>query len=156
MDNEFKAIIYKVGINACVDVPHAITSDLTKEKGYIYITGTINGAPFSKSLVPVKNNPYRLFVDLTMLKIANVKVGETAKFALSQAHKEVVEYEMPELVKQELFKKGLLDKFYLLSDSKRKSILKYLSLIKTEETLRKNISKLILGLESDNKNIRLP
>ncbi|GLC81340.1 DUF1905 domain-containing protein [Lacrimispora brassicae] len=156
MDFEFEARIYKVGINACVDVPDTVTSVLIKEKGFIYIKGTMNNAPFSKSLVPVKNYLYRLFVDLTMLKEANVQIGDTAKFNISQAKKETIEYEIPDFVKQALDEKKLLNKFYALSDSKRKSILKYLCSLKTMETLKKNTSKLILGLESEIKDIRLP
>ena len=36
---KFKAEIYKIGINYCVDVPGNITSEMTATKGYIKIKG---------------------------------------------------------------------------------------------------------------------
>lgn len=42
MSFSFKAKIYKVGINPCVDVPNNITRKINK-KGYIPVKGTING-----------------------------------------------------------------------------------------------------------------
>lgn len=155
MEKEFEANLYKVGINACVDVPDVITAELLKEKGFIYVEGTINQAPFKKSLVPVKEGPYRLFVNVAMLKQAKAQVGDRVKIALRQGSKKNVEYEMPALLKKALEENDLLGQFYLLSGARRKSILKYLCAIKTEKTLEKNISKLLLGLKSENKNIRL-
>lgn len=61
-EHKFNANIYKVGINACVDVPEEITEKMKAENGYIKISGRINGFAFNKNLVPVKNKPYRLFV----------------------------------------------------------------------------------------------
>lgn|GEM_PF-2384308 len=53
----FKANIYKVGINWCVNVPTRISDELEKEKGYIRITGLVNQFKFKINLVPVKNAP---------------------------------------------------------------------------------------------------
>ena len=50
----FKAKIYKVGINPCVDVPEKIYSKLIATKGYIPVKGTINQFPFQQTLCPVK------------------------------------------------------------------------------------------------------
>lgn len=80
----FKAEIYKTGINYCVDVPENITSEMTATKGYIKIKGSINTFLFNKSLVPVKNGPYRLFVNIQMLKGSNTTVGKTADFKIEQ------------------------------------------------------------------------
>ena len=59
----FKAKIYQLGINWCIDVPIEITQQLAAEKGRIHIKGQINGFDFVKTLMPVKNEPYRLFVN---------------------------------------------------------------------------------------------
>ena len=53
--HNFKAKIYKVGINCCVDVSSEITSKMTVNKGFIKIKGTINDFAFKNKLVPIKN-----------------------------------------------------------------------------------------------------
>ena len=156
MGDTFEARIYKDGINVCVDVPDSITSKLTKEKGFIYIKGTVNGFPFSKSLVPVKDSQYRLFVDLKMLKGASTQAGDIAKFLILQSKREPTVYEVPISLRDELEKRNLTEQFETLSDSRRNSVLKYLNSIKTKDTLDRNITKLIQLLESGTKNIRLP
>lgn len=154
---KFKAKIYKTGINYCVDVPGEITSEMIATKGYIKIKGTVNKFPFTKSLVPVKNGLYRLFVNIPTLKGANTEVGNTAEFEIEQDFKVIKkEYPIPKMLTEQLKKKELLDDFNNLTESRKKDILKYLNYIKTEETLRKNIEKLITKLENKEKNPRIP
>ena len=153
----FKAEIYKTRINFCVDVPENITSKLKALKGYIKVKGTVNGFGFTKSLVPVKNGPYRLFINMPTLKGGKTNVGETANFIIEHdATATVKEYRMPELLKKQLRDNSLRANFDNLSQSRKKDILKYLSYIKTEETLIKNIQKLITQLEQKETNVRIP
>jgi len=153
----FKAEIYKTGINYCVDVPVNITSELTALKGYIKIKGTVNKYPFKKSLMPVKNGPYRLFVNMPTLKGANTAVGKIADFEIEQDFDVVIKaYPVPALLTQELRKRDLLEDFNKLTESRKKNILKYLSFIKTEATMLRNIGKLISQLEKKEKNPRIP
>ena len=55
MKFSFKAKIYKVGINPCVKVPLRITKTMTAKRGYIPVTGTIEGYAFRQTLCPVKD-----------------------------------------------------------------------------------------------------
>ena len=153
----FKAEIYKTGINYCIDVPEHITSEMTATKGYIKIKGTVNKFLFKKSLVPVKNGLYRLFVNIPTLKGANTAVGKTADFEIEQDF-EVVnkEYPVPKMLTEQLRKGKLIEDFNNLTKSRKKNILKYMSFIKTEETLQKNIVKLISQLNNNEKNPRIP
>ncbi|TVZ25861.1 uncharacterized protein DUF1905 [Gillisia sp. Hel_I_86] len=83
----FDAKIYKVLTNSCIDVPIIITDTMISQISqdeYIRVKGKINGIGFHKKLVPVKNYPYRLFVDIWMLKRAGVKIGEKARFVVQQ------------------------------------------------------------------------
>lgn len=153
----FKAEIYKTGINYCVDVPENITSEMTVTKGYIKIKGTINTFPFNKSLVPVKNGPYRLFVNIQMLKGSNTTIGKTADFKIEQDFNvKKKQYVIPKMLTEQLIASKLYEDFNSLSESKRNLILKYLSFIKTEKTLERNISKLIDQLRNKEKNPRIP
>jgi hypothetical protein len=153
----FKAKIYKVGINTCVDVPVSVTKRMTATKGYIKVKGTINDFSFTKTLVPVKEAPYRLFVNIPMLKGSESKLGDTVNFSVEQDFKKVKkEYPMPPGLQRQLKNKKLLKDFNDLTISRKTDILKYLSYIKTEDTLQKNISKIIKKLEAKEKTIRIP
>ncbi|TRX48060.1 DUF1905 domain-containing protein [Fulvivirga sp. M361] len=157
MQHKFQAKIYKVGINWCVDVPAEITHQMTSEKGHIKIKGTINDFRFAKNLVPVKNKPYRLFVNSIMMKAGKTALDQTASFNIEvDTHKDIKEYPMPALLREKLEKENLRDDFNSLTGSRKKDILKYLSYIKKEETLLKNIDKLIRQIKNKEKNVRIP
>lgn len=154
---QFKAKIYKIGINWAVDVPQSIAQEMTPEKGYIRIKGQINDFDFIQTLVPVKNAPYRLFVNQIMMKGGKTALGETATFVIVQNHTLVEQlYAMPQVLSDALTEHHLDDEFDKLSASRRKDIFKYLSYLKNEETVRKNINKLILQLQNKDKNARIP
>ncbi len=157
MKHRFKAVIYKTGINWCVDVPAAIAKKLVAGKGYIRIKGQINGFDFNKSLVPVKNAPYRLFVNGIMMKGAGTGLGKTAGFVIEQdTRKKEDEYPVPEFLEKRLLKEKLADAFTSLTASRKKDILRYLFHIKTAETLEKNIKKLLKQLKDKTGDVRVP
>lgn len=157
MELEFSAEIYKAGINACVDVPEEITDTMEPHKGYIKVKGSINGFEFSKNLVPVQNKPYRLFVNIPMLKGGDTEVGKVAGFKIEQDFNiEPKSYPVPKKLEDRLNNKALTADFNNLPDSRKNEILKYLNNIKTEKTLERHIDKLIDQLERKEKNIRIP
>jgi Bacteriocin-protection, YdeI or OmpD-Associated/Domain of unknown function (DUF1905) len=157
MKHTFNAKIYKTGINWCVDVPINITENMLADKGYITIKGQINDFDFTKTLVPVKNAPYRLFVNLKMMKGAKTELGKEATFEIEQdTEKKINEYPIPILLVKILQENNLTTAFENLTASRKKDILKYLSYVKTNETLIKNVEKLISQLKNKEKNVRLP
>lgn len=157
MKHHFKEKIYQIGINWAVDVPLAITESLTKEKGYIRIKGQINGFDFKQTLVPVKGAPYRLFVNLIMMKGGQTAVGETAIFDIAQNEEQLTAmYPMPVALAEALQANQLEEEFEQLSSARKKDILKYLYYIKTAETLQKNIDKVIAQLQQKTKIVRIP
>ena len=140
----FKAKIYKVGINPCVKVPTDITKKMRPIKGYIPVKGKILDHPFEQTLCPVKNDCYRLYVNGSMIKEANVKVGQTVSFTIEQAAKQKdSDIPMPSLFKKKLKENELLASFQQLAPSRQKEVLRYLNNLKTEESLLRNIDKLI-------------
>ena len=157
MTHPFKAKIYQTGINWAVDVPLEITAQLIVEKGYIKIKGQINGFDFTQTLVPVKNAPYRLFVNAIMMKGGKTALGEVAAFAIEQdTIPEEKRYSMPELLATALLENNLETAFESLTAARKKDILKYLSFVKTEETMQRNIAKLLAQLKENGKNVRIP
>ena len=157
MKHTFKAKIYQTGINWCVDVPSEITESLTPEKGRIYIKGQINGFDFIKTLMPVKSAYHRLFVNKTMMQGGNTGLGQVATFNIEQDNERTVkEYPTPLILVEQLKENQLTTEFDNLTTSKKQNILKYLNYVKTEETLLKNIDKLITQLKNKEKNVRIP
>jgi hypothetical protein len=157
MQYSFKAKIYKVGINPCVDVPKKITGQLQAHKGYIPIKGTINNHSFTKNLVPVKDAPYRLYTDMIMLKGSGMAVGKTASFVIEQdSVKKKKDVPFHSALKKVLQQKKLLAAFESLTRARRNDILKYLHQVKTEETLQRNIAKVIAQLEKRVVSVRIP
>lgn len=153
----FKAIIYKTGINAAVDVPPEATAGMAPEKGYIRIKGVINTFGFTQTLVPVKNAPYRLFVNIPMLKGGNARIGDRAEFAIEQDFtKKENYYPMVARLEKRLQAEKLVDAFEALTASRKKDILKYLGYIKTEAALNKNIEKIIFQLREKMNDVRVP
>lgn len=140
----FTETIYKVGINPCVPVPRRITDQLKVEKGFIYVKGTINGFPFVQTLMPVKNEPYRLYVNGPMLKGANLENGDKARFAIEQNHHP--EERTPAMLpafRKALAKEKLMATFKGLTPSRQKEILRYMRFLKSPESIERNIVKVV-------------
>jgi hypothetical protein len=107
--------------------------------------------------VPVKNGPYRLFVNMDTLKGAKTNVGETADFVIEQDKEELEkDYPMPPAFASLLKEKNLTDSFNALPYRRRKDILRYLNNIKTSETLLRNSQKVILQFEGKLAIVDVP
>lgn len=115
-------------------------------KGYIPVKGTINTHSFVQTLVSVKNAPYRLFVNGPMLKGSGTKLGDTVKFTIEQDF-EKREEPFPVLFRKELVTHSLQAAFDELTPARKKEILRYLNHLKTEESLLRNIDKVISQLK---------
>jgi hypothetical protein len=140
----FKAKIYKVGINPCVDVPLRITTKMKRNRGYIRVRGKIESFDFLQTLVPVKNSDYRLYVNGPMMKGANVSVGHTASFVLEQDLDENSRaVPMRKEFRVRLKEENLDAEFRKLTPSRQKEVLRYLANLKSEEALMRNIEKVI-------------
>ena len=147
MKYRFRAKIYKVGINPCVEVPRRITRRMTPERGYIPVKGHIDDYPFEQTLVPVKDGPYRLYVNGLMLKGTDVKVGDTVTFSIEQCTARRKDETMPAELRTELVKAKLISTFEQLTPSRQKEILRYLNYLKTTEAKKRNIDKVLSFLK---------
>lgn len=157
MPFRFTAKIYKVGINPCVKVPSHITDTMKPVKGYISVKGLIENHSFKQTLVPVKDAPYRLFVNGPMLKGANVKLGQTVHFAIEQDFSPADKAApMVKALKNRLDENNLYPAFKNLTPHRQQEILKYLNYLKTEEALARNIDKVITQLNKGNTKTSIP
>jgi hypothetical protein len=115
--------------------------------GYIPIKGKIKGHDFTQTLVPVRGQPYRLYVNGPMLKGANTKVGQVVSFEIGQNKHKRKAIPMNRRLKEKLVETRLEDRFRKLAASRQKEIKKYLNNLKNEESLTRNIEKVIMGLK---------
>jgi hypothetical protein len=144
---KFRARIYKVGINPCVKVPKAITKSMQPIKGYIPVNGTIDGHVFTQTLVPVKDEPYRLYVNGLMLKASGKRVGQTAEFFIEQDETPSSQkHPMPEYLSKRLQQHRLMETFEKLTSYRQKEIIRYLDYLKTEAARERNILKVLDAL----------
>jgi hypothetical protein len=148
----FKTEIYKVGINPVVDVPNKISSKMKPVKGYIPVKGMINAHAFHQTLCPIKNGPYRLYVNGPMMKGGEVELGSKANFEIEyddRPPKDAIA--MPVNLEKRLKKEKLLRVFNVLTPSRQKEIFKYLHSLKTEDAKERNIEKVIAGLKKEQR-----
>lgn len=147
--DKFKAKIDIIGINPFVFVPAKILNNIFKQanrnKGPIPVRGTIHGNPYRQTLVKYSGD-WRLYINNIMLRNSPKRIGETVEITVQF---DPVSREMkphPLLVKALKENKNAKKVFDGLSPSRRKEIVRYISNLKTEESILKNISKVISHL----------
>jgi len=147
---DFSAIINKVGINPYVAIPEHISQCFGK-RGYIRVTGVLNGVSIRATLVPTGNVRHRLYVNGEMRKKANVKVGDNVHLTL-RLDTEPREVAVPrELVEALESNEKARTAFERLPLSHQKEILDYLNFLKKPESLKRNIEKVIRSLLEPKK-----
>ena len=143
---KFKAEIEIIGVNPFVFVPAEILQQIFKQagkdKGYIPINGTINTKPYKQTLVKYAGE-WRLYINTTILKNSPKRIGETVEITVS------FDTESRTIALPESFVKALSENegakavFNNLPASRKLEIVRYLSRLKTEEILEKNIKRAI-------------
>lgn len=150
----FRAKIYRVGINLVVEVPHRITKTMLPKKGYIPVNGTIEGYPFQQTLCPVKDSPYRLYVNGIMLKGSGMSLGKTATFVMEQdlSEKPREDSVITLAFKRRLTSAGVWETFGQLTPSQQKEIVRYQHYLKSDEAKERHLAKVIDNLRSKHFN----
>lgn len=142
----FNAQIQIIGINPYVLLPDGVLSEIftqaKKDKGPIPVKGLINGDPFLQRLVKLKGI-WRLYINSSMLKNSPKRIGETINIEIEfDPEKRVIEHH-PEFVaalKRNKKAKAIFDK---LTPSLQLEIVRYISRLKTEDSVNRNIIKAI-------------
>ena len=142
MRQDFSAIIYKLGINPCVDVPPRVSEAFGK-RGYVPVSGTLNSEPISATLVPKGEGRHRLFINGDMRQRAAVDVGNRVKLSLRLDAQPRIVAMPPEFARILQSNRAARLAFEQLQPSRRKEILTYLNWLKRPETLSRNIKKTI-------------
>jgi hypothetical protein len=142
----FKAKIDILGINPFVLLPEAVLNTIfkqaQKDKGPIPVKGKIDGHDFIQTLIKYKGE-WRLYINGPMLKASNKNVEDTIAIKIEFDPEERKIAFHPKL-------KAAIDKnkkaktvFESLAPSLQKEIIRYISHLKTEESIDKNVKQAI-------------
>lgn len=142
----FKADIQIIGVNPYVLVPDevltAIFRQAQKDKGAIPIKGTINGSPYKQTLVRFRGY-WRLYINMIMLKNSPKRIGETVEISVEFDPVIRVIEPHPTFVKALKENKEAETIFNNLRPSLKLEIVRYISFLKTEESVDRNVPKAI-------------
>jgi hypothetical protein len=148
----FSAKVSKIGINPYVSVPEDVLNSIFKQaekaKGPIPVRGTVNGKPFTQTLVKYQG-AWRLYINGTMRESAGIDVGDDAHIRLEFDSTPRTEPMHPNLVHALAKNKSAKAAFESLIPSRQKEILRYLNSMKTEESLDRNIARIIKHLSGE-------
>ena len=148
----FTAKIYKIGINPVVDPPDevlkAVFVQAGKSKGPIPVRGKLNGADFIQTLVKYQG-AWRLYINGQMLVDSGLKLGDDASIEL-EFDPRPREVAMPAKLQAALqCDKEAKKAFGALPPSRQKDIFRYINSLRTEESIARNVEKIIQQMKGD-------
>lgn len=144
-EHQFTARIGIAGINPFVDVPMRIASALGGP-GFIPVSMTIDGHPFSANLVPLGKGRFRLYLNGPMRKAARKDVGDRVKIGLARDNAPRAEPVRAEFAMALAANPVAAAAFEALSPSGRKEILRYLNRLKRPESVARTAERVIRQL----------
>lgn len=142
----FSAEIQIIGVNPFVFLPEnvlqSIFQDANKEKGKIPVKIKVEGNEFIQTLIKYSGH-WRLYLNGPMRKVANKEVGDTAEFEIAFDPEERRIRMHPKLI-QALEENPAAHKiFESLRPSLQLEIVRYISFLKTEQSIDKNVQRTI-------------
>jgi hypothetical protein len=142
----FTATIEIIGINPFVYLPDEVLQSLfvqaSKTKGTIPVKLTIDGHEFPQTLIKYSSH-WRLYLNTPMRKAAGKEVGATAQFEVwfDPEKREIPVH--PKLAIALKANQKAKEVFDSLPPSRRLEIVRYISHLKTEESIDRNVKKAI-------------
>lgn len=149
---KFSSKIFKLGINPVVDPPdrimRALFDQAGRSRGPIPVRGRLNGAEFVQTLVKYQG-VWRLYINGPMLKASGLSVGELAKIEI-EFDLRPRDVPMPEALSI-AFRKDKRAKaaFEKLSPSRQKEISRYIGSLKTAESVKRSVDRVIAQLRNN-------
>jgi len=145
----FNATIEIIGVNPFVFLPDkvlkAVFKQAGKDKGPVPVNGTIDGHPFTQTLVRYSGY-WRLYINGPMLKASGKKVGDrtTLSIAFDPGERTITMH--PKLNNALIANPIAKAAFDQLPPSRQKEIVRYISFLKTESSVDKNVTRAIAFL----------
>jgi hypothetical protein len=144
--SSFSAEIFIIGINPYVFLPEKVLQEIFqqagKNKSPISVKGKLNGHEFKQTLVKYQG-AWRLYLNGLMRQAAGIDVGDQAEVEIAFDPEPRVEPMNQKLLAALVENKTAKETFEKLPPSHQKEIFRYLNSMKTEESLTRNIEKVI-------------
>jgi hypothetical protein len=144
--NKFSAEIQIIGVNPFVFLPDTVLDSIFKEankdKGKIPVKMKIDGHEFIQTLIKYSGH-WRLYLNTSMRKMAKKEVGDTANFEIVFDPEERVIPMHPKLIKALKENSEAQKIFDSLRPSLQLEIVRYLSFLRTEESIDKNVLRAV-------------
>jgi len=145
----FSAKIQIIGVNPFVLLPASLLKDIFqkagKDKGAVPVHLKIAGKDFIQNLVKYSGK-WRLYLNMPMRKAAHKDVGDTIDIEIDFDSRPRTTLTHPKLKKAFKENPNAKKAFEKLSPSRQKEILRYINFLKLEESVDKNIKRVISHL----------
>ena len=142
----FKAQLDRIGINPFIFLPAPVLEALLqhekKYKGKIPVKGSVNTIDYRQTLVKYSGE-WRLYINTSMLKNSPKRIGELLDIYIEIDEEERKIEAHPKLLTALEENPAALEIFNQLRPSLRNEIIKYISYLKTEQSIDKNVEKAI-------------
>ena len=152
----FEAKLEIVGINPFIFVPAEILnrlfSEAGKDRGHIPICGILNDVSYRQTLVRYRGY-WRLYVNTKMLPNSPKRIGETVRATIQFDRADRTIAPHPQLVRALRINKKAKGVFDSLPPSTQKEIVRYISSLKSEESIKRNVERAIGFLLGKNRFI---
>lgn len=140
--------------NPYVFIPESILfqifEDAQKAKGKIPVTGTVNGKKYQQTLLRYSGD-WRLYINMKMLKDSPRRIGELIDIEVGYDPNDRSIKPHPKFAKALKTNKEAKRVFDELSPSRQKEMVRYISNLKSEVSVERNVTraiKFLLGKES--------
>ena len=144
--NKFSTTLNIIVGNPFVFIPtrilHEIFQHANQNKGPIPVRGTINGKKYQQTLLKYSGE-WRLYVNMKMLKNSPTRIGELIEVEVQFDQSDRTIKPHPKLIKALANNQAAKDVFESLSPSKQKEIVRYISNLKKEESIERNVTRAI-------------
>lgn len=143
---KFKAKIEIIGVNPFVYLPQrvldAVFTQANKDKGKIPVNIKVDGHKFKQTLVKYSGY-WRLYLNTPMRKKSGKDTGDTVTIEIAYDPRKRSIAPHPGLVKALNANTAAKQKFDTLSPSLQLEIVRYISFLKTEESIKRNIKRAV-------------
>ena len=143
---KFKAELEIIGVNPFVFVPEKILNEIFIQagtsRGFIPIAGKVNGDEYIQTLVKYAGN-WRLYINTAMLKNSPKRIGESIDVEVEYDPIDRTIKPHPEFIRHLNSNKPAKAKFDSLPPSRQKEIVRYISSLKTKESVERNCKRAI-------------
>jgi hypothetical protein len=142
----FTANLNLIGVNPFVFVAHEIlqpiVSHASNQKGKIPVRGTINQLPYQQTLVKYSGD-WRLYINAKMLKNSPKRIGETLEITIEVDPTDRRLEQHPQLMEALQANPPARAIFESLRPSLQHEIVRYITKLKSQESIDRNVGRAI-------------